>query len=156
MSNDEAVEFDGIVDRVSVAAAEVAAPDSLVRIGRAGTFGVLPAEIATPLVMVLNELLVNAVDHGFKPGDDGEVVVHVRRSHKELRVLVTDNGKGLPDDFDLLASDRLGLQIVRTLVAGELRGTIVLRTRAAGGTEAELVVPLAQVSRARATRRSAP
>ncbi|MEN3309399.1 MAG: two-component system, sensor histidine kinase PdtaS [Micromonosporaceae bacterium] len=156
MSSDEVVEFDGIVDRVSVAAAEVSAPDSLVRIGRDGTFGVLPADIATPLVMVLNELLVNAVDHGFKPGDDGEVVVHVQRSHKELHVTVADTGKGLPDDFDLLASERLGLQIVRTLVAGELRGTIKLRTRAEGGTEAELLVPLVQVSRARTRRQSGP
>jgi two-component sensor histidine kinase len=155
MSNDEAVEFDGIVDRVSVAAAEVSAPDSLVRIRREGTFGVLPAEIATPLVMVLNELLVNAVDHGFKPGDDGEVVVHVvKRSHRELRVTVADTGKGLPDDFDLLASDRLGLQIVRTLVAGELRGTITLSTRPEGGTSADLVVPLVHLSRARGARRS--
>jgi two-component system, sensor histidine kinase PdtaS len=156
MSSDEVVEFDGIVDRVSLAATEVAASDSLVRIGREGTFGVLPAEVATPLVMVLNELLLNAVEHGFKPGDGGEVVVHVERGHRELRVNVVDTGKGLPDDFDLLASDRLGLQIVRTLVAGELRGTIALRPRPEGGTDAELVVPLVQVSRARTTRSSSP
>ncbi|HKT05038.1 MAG TPA: histidine kinase N-terminal domain-containing protein [Rugosimonospora sp.] len=156
MSSDEAVEFDGIVDRVSVAAAEVAAPDSQVRIGRDGTFGVLPAEIATPLVMVLNELLLNAVEHGFKPGDGGQVTVCVQRSSRSLRVRVADTGKGLPDDFDLVASDRLGLQIVRTLVAGELRGTIELHTRPEGGTEAELVVPLAQVSRVRTGRQSSP
>src|SRR5581483_516948 len=108
MSSDEAVEFDGIVDRVSVAATEVAAPDSQVRIGRVGGFGKLPAEIATPLVMVLNELLLNAVEHGFKPGDGGQVTLHVERGSGQLRVCVVDTGKGLPDDFDLLASDRLG------------------------------------------------
>jgi two-component system, sensor histidine kinase PdtaS len=154
MSNDEAVEFDGIVDRVAMAAAEVAASDSQVRIGREGSFGVLPAEIATPLVMVLNELLLNAVEHGFKPGDGGEVLMTVRRGNRQLRISVADTGKGLPDDFDLLASDRLGLQIVRTLVAGELRGTISLRTRPEGGTEAQLVVPLTQVNRSRTGRPS--
>jgi two-component sensor histidine kinase len=144
MSSDEVVEFDGIVDRVAFAAAEVAAPDSKVRIGREGTFGVLPAEIATPLVMVLNELLQNAVEHGFVPGDGGSVTVTVHRFRKQLHVTVADSGKGLPPGFRLEGGERLGLQIVRTLVTGELRGSIELRDRAGGGTEAMLVVPLAK------------
>ncbi len=144
MSSDEAVEFDGIVDRVGFAAAEVAESDAKVSIRRVGRFGVLPAEIATPLVMVLNELLVNAVQHGFDEGGGGEVVVSARRRGKELHVTVTDTGKGLPTDFALDGSERLGLQIVRTLVAGELRGTIALQPRSTGGTEAVLVVPLAK------------
>jgi two-component sensor histidine kinase len=144
MSNDEAVEFDGIVDRVAYAASEVAGPDYSVRIGREGTFGILPAEIATPLAMVLNELLLNAVEHGFVPGDDGSVTVTAYRFRKELHVTVADTGKGLPDGFRLDGSDRLGLQIVRTLVTGELRGGIELRDRTGGGTEAVLVVPLAK------------
>ncbi len=144
MSSDEAVEFDGIVDRVSFAAAEVAANDAKVRIRRAGTFGVLPAEIATPLVMVLNELLVNAVEHGFDEGGGGEVVVTARRRGRQLHVRVADTGKGLPEDFELDTSERLGLQIVRTLVAGELRGTIVIHPGTPSGTEAQLVVPLSK------------
>jgi two-component system, sensor histidine kinase PdtaS len=144
MSSDEAVEFDGIVDRVAHAAAEVAASDVQVRIAREGKFGILPAEIATPLVMVLNELLVNAVEHGFEDGGGGEVLVCVHRRRKELHVTVADTGKGLPTDFRLEDSERLGLQIVRTLVAGELRGTITLQPGRSGGTEADLVVPLAK------------
>ena len=46
------------------------------------------------------------------------------------------------EGFSLDGSDRLGLQIVRTLITGELRGSIELRNRAGGGTEAVLVVPL--------------
>jgi two-component sensor histidine kinase len=111
---------------------------------REGSFGVLPAEIATPLVMVLNELLQNAVEHAFAPGAAGEVVVYAERHRKQLRVTVADNGVGLPVDFTLDASERLGLQIVRTLARGELRGTINLRTRPEGGTTAELLVPLAR------------
>jgi two-component system, sensor histidine kinase PdtaS len=143
-SSDEAVEFDGIVDQVAAAAADVGAAESKVTLRRKGTFGVLPAEVATPLVMVLNELLQNAVGHAFAPGTDGEVVVSVHRFRRQLHVTVADNGHGLPEGFNLDASERLGLQIVRTLATGELRGMIELRDRVGGGTEAVLVVPLAK------------
>ncbi|MET8150362.1 sensor histidine kinase [Actinoplanes sp. NPDC049668] len=157
MSSDEAVDFDGIVDRVATAATEVAGTEVTVKMRREGTFGVLPAEIATSLVMVLNELLINAVEHGFPapdedapaaapsltpPAPNGEVVVSAHRFRKQLHVTVADNGRGLPDDFAADDSGRLGLQIVRALATGELRGSIELRNRAGGGTEAVLVVPL--------------
>jgi two-component sensor histidine kinase len=150
MSSDEAVEFDGIVDRVATAATEVASTEVSVKMRREGTFGVLPAEIATSLVMVLNELLINAVEHGFPEGADGpatesaEVVVAAHRFRKQLHVTVADNGRGLPEGFTADAGGRLGLQIVRALATGELRGSIELRNRAGGGTEAVLVVPLAK------------
>jgi two-component sensor histidine kinase len=146
MSSDEAVEFDGIVDRVAAAAAEVGTTASQVTMRRKGTFGVLPAEMATSLVMVLNELLINAVEHGFPEidgvGTEGEVVVSAHRQRKQLHVTVADNGRGLPEGFTADAGGRLGLQIVRALATGELRGSIELRTRSGGGTEAVLVVPL--------------
>jgi two-component system, sensor histidine kinase PdtaS len=142
MSSDEAVEFDGIVDRLAAAAREVGSSETWVVMRREGTFGVLPAEIATPLVMVLNELLQNALEHAFAPGTAGEVVLSAHRFRRQLHVTVADTGRGLPDGFALDASERLGLQIVRTLATGELRGSIELRSRAEGGTEAVLVVPL--------------
>ena len=148
MSSDEAVEFDGIVDKVAGAATEVASTELSVHMRREGSFGVLPAEIATSLVMVLNELLLNAAEHGFSAGGeppaDPEVVVSVHRFRRQLHVTVADNGHGLPPDFDPDKSGRLGLQIVRALATGELRGSIELRNRADGGTEAVLVVPLAK------------
>jgi two-component sensor histidine kinase len=142
MSSDEAVEFDGILDRVASAATEVGAAESRVTLRRVGTFGVLPAEVATPLVMILNELLQNAVEHAFVPGSAGEVVISAHRFRRQLHVTVADTGSGLPEGFDLDSSERLGLQIVRTLATGELRGSIELRGRPEGGTEAVIVVPL--------------
>jgi two-component sensor histidine kinase len=148
MSVDEEVEFDGVVDRIAAAAVEVAAPESKVHLRRASSFGVLSAEVATPLAMVLNELLLNAVEHGFPVGEGsdsdemGEVVISAHRFRRQLHVSVADNGKGLPDDFVFDSADRLGLQIVRSLAQGELRGSIEMRPRAGGGTEAVLVVPL--------------
>lgn len=141
MSTEDVVEFDTVVDRVAAAAAEVAVPDVTVTMRRDGSFGQLPAEVATPLAMVLNELLLNAVEHGFPAGRAGEVVVAVRRDRGELGVVVSDSGKGLPGNYDR-ATEGLGLQIVRALVGGELRGRIELRGRGGGGAEAVLTLPL--------------
>jgi two-component sensor histidine kinase len=146
MSADETVGFDDVVDRISAAAVEVAGSERKVVLHREGSFGVLPAEVATSLAMVLNELLLNAVEHGFSreggPGRDGEVVISAHRFRRQLHVTVADSGRGLPPGFDLDAANALGLQIVRTLARGELRGSIELRDRMGGGTEAVLVVPL--------------
>jgi two-component sensor histidine kinase len=66
----------------------------------------------------------------------------VHRFRQQLHVTVADTGKGLPEGFRLEGGERLGLQIVRTLITGELRGSLELRDRSGGGTEAVLVVPL--------------
>lgn len=43
-----------------------------------------------------------------------------------MRLSVQDNGQGLPADFDLRTAGNLGLQIVRTLVQDDLKGTFSL------------------------------
>jgi two-component sensor histidine kinase len=147
LSLDETVEFDTIVDRVASMVGEVAAPESVVRLRREGSFGVLPAEVATSLVMVVTELLQNAVEHAYGPKDSGDVVLAAHRWRGRLHVSVADNGRGLPPDFSLEDSQRLGLQIVRTLVTGELGGTLEIRPRDTQGTEALLILPLTRAAR---------
>jgi two-component sensor histidine kinase len=142
LSLDETVDFDKIADRVASMVGEVAAPETEVTLRREGSFGILPAEVATPLVMVVTELLQNALEHAFAPAEAGEVVLTAHRWRGTLYVTVADSGQGLPAGFDLEASERLGLQIVRTLVTGELGGTLEIRPRTGGGTEAVLVLPL--------------
>jgi two-component sensor histidine kinase len=135
---DEAVGFDGIADRVLAMCAEVAAPESDVSVVRRGEFGELAADVATPLAMVLTELVQNAVEHAAA----SRIVVEVERTDEALTVVVRDDGQGLPEGFALADSERLGLRIVRTLVEGELRGTIALEPGTSGGTTARLAVPL--------------
>ncbi|MBW4716272.1 sensor histidine kinase [Saccharothrix obliqua] len=142
MSVDERVDLDGVVDKVIPMMSDVAAPDSQVVVRREGRFGVVPAELATPLVMVLTELVQNAFEHAYPAGEQGEVVVRAERSAKWLDVVISDDGRGLPPGFSLERTERLGLQIVRTLVESELRGSLSLRRRPRGGTEAVLRVPL--------------
>ena len=109
---------------------------------REGGFGILAAELATPLVMVLTELVQNALEHAFEPGRHGEVVLRAERSAGSLEVTVSDDGRGLPADFSLAQAERLGLQIVRTLVGSELRGSLDLQRGQPRGTVAVLSLPL--------------
>ncbi|MDP9102088.1 MAG: sensor histidine kinase [Actinomycetota bacterium] len=140
---DDTVAFDVIADRVLAMCAEVAAPEAGVVVSRSGAFGELTAEVATPLAMTLTELVQNAVEHAF-PSGGGRIDVRVTRAVGSLSVVVADSGCGLPEGFDLGSSTRLGLQIVRTLVEGELRGSLALAPAPTGGTEAALSVPLGE------------
>ena len=143
---EELIDFDDIADRVMAMAGEVSAPETHVRPKRIGGFGVLPAAIATPLAMVLTELLQNALEHGLTD-NSGLLEVVVSRSGERLGVVVADNGKGLPEGFDVESAASLGLQIVRTLIVGELGGVLELRRREGGGTEVTLDIPLDQIPR---------
>ncbi|HEY0539248.1 MAG TPA: histidine kinase N-terminal domain-containing protein [Actinoallomurus sp.] len=146
---EELIDFDDIADRVMAMAGEVSAPETRVRPKRIGGFGVLPAAIATPLAMVLTELLQNALEHGLTDDINGLLEVVVDRGGERLGVVVADNGKGLPEGFDVESAASLGLQIVRTLIVGELGGVLELRLRDGGGTEVVLDIPLDQTPRER-------
>jgi len=97
--------------------------------------------VATPLAMAITELLQNAVEHGLG-GAPGCVELAADRRAGRLRVAVDDDGRGLPRGFDAEESGRLGLQIVRTLVVGELGGTLDVGPRRDGGTRVVLDLPV--------------
>jgi two-component sensor histidine kinase len=137
---DEQVDFDDIADRLAAMVTEVASEGASVRTSREGSFGQLPAETATPLAMVLTEVLQNAVEHGF-PDGSGAISVRVIRAAGRLEVAVDDDGQGLPADFDPVASGNLGLSIVRTLVESELGGVLRLGSNPSGGTRVDLDIP---------------
>lgn len=103
-------------------------PDRPVRFTVQGEGGRLPSTIATPLSVVLTELLQNAVDHGFPEGSDGgDVVVVLRNEDGVLHIRVVNDGWALDPTFELNKATGLGLSIVRTLVTTELDGTITMR-----------------------------
>jgi two-component sensor histidine kinase len=103
-------------------------PDRPVRFTVQGDGGRLPSTIATPLSVVLTELLQNAVDHGFPEGSSGgDVVVQLHPADDHIDIRVINDGRGLDPRFELNKATGLGLSIVRTLVTTELAGTISMR-----------------------------
>jgi two-component sensor histidine kinase len=143
MSVDEEVNLDEVIDRILPIMNDVASIDAPIKIARVGALGVLDADRATALIMVVTELVQNALEHAFDPGTaHGCVTIRAERSARWLDVVVHDDGRGVPDGFSLEKSDRLGLQIVRTLVSAELDGSLGLHEVPGGGTEVVLRVPI--------------
>ena len=128
-----------LIDMVTTGLTDPAQP---VRMRLEGTAGELPAEVATPLALVLSELLQNAVEHGFADRG-GEILVQLDRRSSGLHLAVIDDGVGVPEGWDVVTDANLGLQIAMTLVESELGGTLeVERSSAEGGTRAVALLPV--------------
>jgi two-component sensor histidine kinase len=148
------VDFNDILPSLVRMAEDMGSADRPVRISYRGEAGCLLASVATPLAVVLNELLQNAAEHapagsldiGTPSSEPRPLVVDLElaRTDKELRVVVRDNGVGLPPGFSIDNTSTLGLSIVRGLVGTQLGGTIDMRTD--GGTVVELSIPLDHAS----------
>jgi two-component sensor histidine kinase len=154
-----------VVSLVQMAEDSVVSSQPIV-ISTNGDLGEVTADVATPLAVTLAELLQNAVEHAFDPesvgGQDGAVglegaggaagyapVGHVdvtlTNDGTDLMVAVRDDGRGLPEGFDIEKTTSLGLSIVRDLVVSQLEGRIAMGSvpvPEGGGTRVVISVPV--------------
>ena len=90
----------------------------------------LPSEQATTLAIVLNELISNAIEHGFDQHAEqqmsGEIRISGAKQDDTIVVRVADDGAGVPEGFSLDTAEGLGLQLVRGLVRSDLRGAATM------------------------------
>ncbi len=84
---------------------------------------VLDLDNAIPSGLILNELISNAYKHAFFTLEKGNIFVEVKKDDREITFLITDDGIGLEDGYNLKNS--LGLGLVYSLV-GQLNGTIII------------------------------
>jgi PAS domain S-box-containing protein len=94
---------------------------------------------AIPCGLILNELITNALKHAFRDGRRGTIHVELAPVAAGLRLVVWDDGVGLPAGFDLASSASLGLQLVRML-ARQLDAA--LDVEGSRGTWVRLTVPV--------------
>jgi len=92
----------------------------------------LPTQPATVCALTINELLQNALEHGYERQEGGTVTVNIKDNGEYITISVDDDGIGLPEEFDLARTGSLGLQIVKALAEGDLKGKFELIGRDKG------------------------
>lgn len=138
-SAQDSVQFDEVIGKIMQSAIELSTRPNEVQIVKVGDFGVIPALVATPLALVITELVHNSLEHGVSEVGS-RVEVRVERENHLMKVVVADDGVGLKAEF-AFENSNLGLQIVKTLTQNELAGSITFN-RLEKGTEFEIAIPL--------------
>ena len=100
----------------------------------------LPVDQAIPCALVVNEVLSNAYKHAFAGRKKGTIRISAVQENGRIRIIVRDDGIGLPADFDISRTSSLGLKLIRTLVQHQLKGSISLESK--NGTEMTMEFPL--------------
>lgn len=98
---------------------------------------VLPKEWLMPLALTLNETLSNALEHGFPEGREGRVVVRLEVEGARAKLVIEDDGVGMPEDAVAAAERGLGLKIV-SVFAEQMRGKLQVLGTPGKGTRIEM------------------
>jgi PAS domain S-box-containing protein len=84
----------------------------------------------TPLGLVINELMTNALKYAFLDRTKGEIIIKASLDESEnIELTFSDNGIGMPEDINLDRTGSLGLTIVRTLVVTQIKGKLEMKTQ---------------------------
>ena len=75
----------------------------------------LNIDTAMPLSLIVNELVSNSLKYAFPNGKEGKIKVELRKEDKMFRLVVADDGIGLPEDFEFEDTETLGLQLINSL-----------------------------------------
>ena len=139
-SDETSVAFDEVLTSLVTHSLELSPRMGQLKIERIGKIGSLESRLATPLSLVVTELIHNALEHGLAESGSN-LRIELQRYSNEGLVTISDDGVGLPDGFNLATSANLGLQIVLTLTENELNGELKLES-SEKGTQAKLRFPL--------------
>jgi PAS domain S-box-containing protein len=99
----------------------------------------LPVDQAIPCALVVNEILSNAFKHAFRGRKNGTLAVSARGTDDHVRILIRDNGVGIPGDVDVYKTTSLGVKLIRSLVV-QLGGSLSITSD--HGTEVIVEFPL--------------
>jgi two-component sensor histidine kinase len=105
----------------------------------------LGLDVAVPCGLIINELVTNAYKYAFADGRQGMIRVSLHTldiggdGTRQIRLIVSDDGPGLPAGIDLKSGASLGLRLVRMLSEDQLGGQVELlraaETTSGAGTE---------------------
>ncbi|WP_441000386.1 sensor histidine kinase [Fodinibius sp. SL11] len=71
---------------------------------------------AVPVGLIINEIMANAIEHGFQENSTGTITISVHQIEDKVQIQISDDGDGLPEDVDFTSSDSTGSAIVGALI----------------------------------------
>jgi two-component sensor histidine kinase/putative methionine-R-sulfoxide reductase with GAF domain len=114
-------------------------PGKDIRINLKGENFALSVQQATQVALMLNEMLQNAIEHGFEDYTSGEIDVEIVKVQDDAIIRVQNDGKRLPEDFDSVIDAHLGLKIIKNL-SKAIGGRFLLEMRY-GRVTSEVMFP---------------
>jgi two-component sensor histidine kinase len=99
----------------------------------------LSSSHAISLAMLTHELITNALKHAYPEGEPGPIHVTLKRRRDKIELRVSDEGRGLPEDFQVGQSDSLGMKVISS-TALQLGGKLEVN-RLDPGTEFMIELP---------------
>jgi two-component system, sensor histidine kinase PdtaS len=103
----------------------------------------VPSKQATILALLINELVANAVKHGFSGRNRGTISIRAHQEQGEAIIEIWNDGESIPEDFDPSGGHGLGMRIIQRLVSADLHGSFRIGP-SDGGSIAILRFPIAQ------------
>lgn len=71
---------------------------------------------AVPVGLIINEILANAIEHGFEGRQEGTIKIGMHQVDEKIQIQIKNDGNGLPDDVDFAQSESTGFAIVGALI----------------------------------------
>ena len=85
---------------------------------------VLQLDTAIPCGLIVNELFSNALKYAFPNKQQGKISIQVSRNDSHIKIVMSDNGIGLPPEFDFRGQTSLGLRTIFALGEQQLEGKV--------------------------------
>ena len=77
---------------------------------------------AIPVGIILNEAVTNALKYAFPDNRTGRIMIAIKQFEQQIVMQISDDGAGLPDEFDLSKNNSLGITLIKGLTS-QLKGT---------------------------------
>jgi two-component sensor histidine kinase len=97
-------------------------------------------DMVIPCGLLINELVVNAYKHAFKKGKQGQLEIALKDQNDTIKLTVSDNGPGLPADFELAQDGSLGTMLIASF-ADQLNAEMKIDAEEGKGTTFTFIIP---------------
>lgn len=133
------IRLDECLSKIAASAVQATGRGESIELVVAGDGCMVTTDSATAVGVIVNELVSNAIEHGFVGLEKGRIEIRISGSERELLVEVIDDGLGLPSDFAMpeVPDSATGLGVVSSLATYGLGGCLEI-ARAERGTRAAI------------------